>query len=87
MENDWLPALTARWVANSLLNRGLVISSFFKTRSSPIFLRSRGLDLVLWYLAEVVALAGVLGMDFPHRGVCIVRNDTCNRGDYDSDGV
>jgi hypothetical protein len=90
MENDWLPALTARWVANSLLNRacGLVISSFFRTRSSLIFLRSRSFDLVLWYLAGVVASVGVLGVDFSHRGICIVRNDACNRGDSDrGDGV
>jgi hypothetical protein len=88
MENDWLPAPTARWVANSLLNRGLVISSFFRTRSSLIFLHSRSLGLVLWYLAGVVASVGVLGMDFSHRGVCIVRNDACNRGDSDhGDGV
>ena len=88
MENDWLPALTVRWVANYLLNRGLVISSFFRTRSSLILLRSRSLDLVLWYLAGVVASASVLGVDFSHRGVCIVRNDACNRGDSDhGDGV
>jgi len=40
------------------------------------------------YLAGAVASAGVLGVGFSRRGVCIVRNDACNPGDSDhGDGV